>query len=407
MRPGPEWVDLIKFACSNGFRKNELDWFFSLLLGACMRLADFILSDMESILAQWEAFAGTLLPAAANMRSRALRDHAQQILEAVAKDLSTSQTSEAQFEKSIGQAPKLAGASETAAQTHALLRARGGFDINQLAAEYRALRASVLRLWMDECQPDAPHPDDVIRFNEAIDQAISESIGFFSAQVDQARNLLLGMLGHDMRSPLQTIQTTASYLAALNAGEKVSVAASRLIRSGARMQALLDDMLDFNRTRLGLGINVVPTEGDLARQVADELDLVRAVHPDRQLELDVVGDCHGVWDGRRLQQLLGNLVLNAIKYGDPDAPVHVSLRGEAAEVILEVKNSGAAIERSTLDQIFDPLQRGPNHRDRNVDSSLGLGLYIAREIAKAHGGGIDARSDEAETVFIVRLPRRQ
>jgi signal transduction histidine kinase len=271
----------------------------------------------------------------------------------------------------------------------------------------RALRASVLRLWMDECQPDAPHPDDVIRFNEAIDQAISESIGFFSAQVDQARNLLLGMLGHDMRSPLQTIQTTASYLAALNAGEKVSVAASRLIRSGARMQALLDDMLDFNRTRLGLGINVVPTEGDLARQVADELDLVRAVHPDRQLELDVVGDCHGVWDGRRLQQLLGNLVLNAIKYGDPDAPVHVSLRGEAAEVILEVKNSGAAIERSTLDQIFDPLQRGPNHRDRNVDSSLGLGLYIAREIAKAHGGGIDARSDEAETVFIVRLPRRQ
>jgi signal transduction histidine kinase len=372
-----------------------------------MRLADFILSDMESILAQWEAFAGTLLPAAANMRSLALRDHAQQILEAVANDLSTSQTSEAQFEKSIGQAPKLAGASETAAQSHALLRARGGFDINQLAAEYRALRASVLRLWMDECQPDAPHPDDVIRFNEAIDQAIAESVSFFSAQVDQARNLLLGMLGHDMRSPLQTIQMTASYLAALNAGEKVSVAASRLIRSGARMHALLDDMLDFNRTRLGLGINIVPTEGDLAKQVADELDLVRAVHPDRQLELDVVGDCHGVWDGRRLQQLLGNLVLNAIKYGDPDAPVGVSLRGEASAVLLEVKNSGAAIERATLDQIFDPLQRGLNHRDRNADSSLGLGLYIAREIAKAHGGGIDARSDEAETVFVVRLPRRQ
>jgi signal transduction histidine kinase len=224
-----------------------------------MRLADFILRDMETILAQWEAFAATLLPAAENMRSLALRDHAQQILEAVAKDLSTSQTRQAQIEKSTGQAPRPAGAPETAAQTHALLRARGGFDINQLAAEYRALRASVFRLWLDVCQPDAPHQDDIIRFNEAIDQAITESVGLFSAQVDQARNLLLGMLGHDMRSPLQTIQMTASYLAALNAGEKVSVAASRLIRSGARMQALLDDMLDFNRTRLGLGINIVPT----------------------------------------------------------------------------------------------------------------------------------------------------
>jgi len=372
-----------------------------------MRLANFILRDMESILAQWEAFAGTLLPAAANMRSLALRDHAQQILEAVAKDLSTSQTREAQIAKSTGQAPKLAGAPETAAQTHALLRARGGFDINQLAAEYRALRASVLRLWMDECQPDAPHPEDIIRFNEAIDQAIAESIGFFSAQVDQARNLFLGMLGHDMRSPLQTIQMTASYLAALNAGEKVSIAASRLIRSGVRMQALLDDMLDFNRTKLGLGINIVPTEGDLAKQLADELDLVRAVYPDRQLDLVAVGNCQGVWDGRRLQQLLGNLVLNAIKYGAPDTPVRVTMTGGEAEIRLEVTNGGAAIERSVLDRIFDPLQRGPNHLDSNAESSLGLGLYIAREIAKAHGGGIDARSDETETVFAVHLPRHQ
>ncbi|KAA1015985.1 sensor histidine kinase [Paraburkholderia panacisoli] len=369
-----------------------------------MRLADFILRDMETILAQWEEFAGTLLPAAANMRSLALRDHAQQILEAVAKDLSTPQTREAQSEKSMGRAPLLAGAPETAAQMHAVLRARSGFDINQLAAEYRALRASILRLWMDECQPDAPHPDDIIRFNEAIDQALAESVGHFSAQVDQARSLLLGMLGHDMRSPLQAIQMTATYLVALNAGEKVSVAASRLIKSGARMQALLEDMLDFNLTKLGLSIKIAPTEGDLAKQLTDELDLVRAVHPDRQVDLDVIGDCHGVWDGRRLQQLVGNLVLNAIKYGAPDAPVHVSVTGEEAEVRLEVKNSGPAIECSTLDRIFDPFQRGPNHLDR-ADGNLGLGLYIAREIAKAHGGEIEARSDETQTVFTVRLPR--
>jgi hypothetical protein len=373
-----------------------------------MRLASFILRDMETILGQWEAFALTLLPAAANMKSLALRDHAQQILEAVAKDLSTSQTEEAQREKSMGRAPQVIGAPETAAQTHAVLRARSGFEINQLAAEYRALRASVLRLWMDACQPEAPHPDDIIRFNEAIDQALAESVSFFSAQVDQARNLLLGMLGHDMRSPLQTIQMTAVYLAALNAGDKVSGAASRLIHSGARMQALLDDLLDFNRTKLGLGINISPTNVDLANLFADELNLLQAAHPDRQVDLEVVGDSQGVWDGRRLQQLLGNLVLNAIKYGAPNVPVRVIVTGEEKEVRFEVRNSGAVIEQLTLDRIFDPLRRGPDHENKyDADVNLGLGLYIAREVAKAHGGGIEARSDDAETVFAVRLPRRQ
>ena len=376
-----------------------------------MRLADFILRDMETILEQWEAFALTLFPAAANMKSLELRDHAQQILEAVAKDLTTSQTREAQSEKSMGRAPQLIGASETAAQTHAVLRARSGFEINQLTAEYRALRASVLRLWMDACQPKTPNPDDIMRFNEAIDQALAESISFFSAQVDQARNLLLGMLGmlgHDMRSPLQTIQMTAGYLAALNAGEKVSAAATRLIHSGARMQALLDDMLDFNRTKLGLGINISPTNVDLADLFADELNLVRAAHPDHQIDLEVEGDSQGVWDGRRLQQLLGNLVLNAIKYGTPDAPVRVTITGEEQEVRFEVKNNGNAIEQQVLDQIFDPLRRGPDQENKyDADGNLGLGLYIAREVAKAHGGGIDARSDDAETVLAVRLPRRK
>jgi signal transduction histidine kinase len=340
------------------------------------------------------------------MTPLALRDHARQILEAVARDLSTPQTKEAQAEKSMGRAPTLFDAPQTAAQTHAILRARSGFDINQLASEYRALRASVLRLWMEACQPQAPGMEDMIRFNEAIDQALAESIGFFSAQVDQSRNLLLGMIGHDMRSPLQTIQTTARYLAALNAGEKVSGAASCLILSGARMKALLDDLVDFNRTRLGLGIAIAPTNVDLATLFAEELEQVRAAHPDRRLEFVAVGDTQGLWDGLRLQQLLANLVLNAIKYGAPDAPVRVAITGEETDVHLKVRNAGSPLEPSTLDRIFDPLSRGLEHEDKyDPDAGLGLGLYIAREVAKAHGGEIEARSDETETVFTVRLPR--
>jgi signal transduction histidine kinase len=371
-----------------------------------MRLADFILQDMETILAEWESFAATLLPAAAGMTSLALRNDAKEILEAIAKDISTPQTGEAQAEKSKGREPKLTGAAETAAQAHAVLRARSGFDINQLAAEYRALRASVLRLWMNAYEPDDTNLEDIIRFNEAIDQAIVESLGFYSVQVDQARNLLLGMLGHDMRSPLNTIVMTAQYLATLNAGAEVSDAARRLIRSGASMKALLDDLINFNRTRLGLGIKTVLAEIDLAAAFADELEQLRGAHPGRQIELEVVGDTRGLWDRVRLQQLLRNLVVNAIIHGSPDTPVHVRLAGDQADITIEVKNRGPAIEKATLDQIFDPLKRGLGQG--NLDdggSGLGLGLYIVREIARAHGGEVTARSDKEETVFAARLPR--
>ena len=371
-----------------------------------MQLAEFILRNMEAILAEWQAFAATLLPAAAAMQPLALRDHAPHILEAVAKDLAAPQTREEQSNKSQGRASKLEGAPETAAQTHAVLRARSGFDINQLVAEYRALRASVLRLWIDATPFDDQAVEDVIRFNEAIDQAVAESVGHFHAQVEQARNLLLGMLGHDMRNPLSTIVTTASYLTTLNAGEEVTEAAEILIRSGASMRSLLDDLVDFNRTKLGLGIKVVPSDVDLKAVVASELKQFHVAHPNRRIELTTTGNNRGRWDGPRLQQVLRNLVSNAIQYGSPDTPVRVAIRGEEAEVCLEVTNSGPTIDPSALNQIFDPLKRGSAQDDSfDARDGLGLGLFIVREIARAHGGDVEVRSDDGETTFAVHLPR--
>jgi signal transduction histidine kinase len=373
-----------------------------------MRLADFIKRDMQAILEHWEAFAATRLPAASSMTRPALRDHARQILEAVVKDLSAPQTRDAQGAKSTGRAPKLMDAPETAAQTHGFLRAQSGFQINQLASEYRALRASVLRLWMDACQPNEFHAEDMIRFNEAIDQALAESIAFFSSEVDRARDLFLGTLGHDMRTPLQAIQMTASYLGALNAGEKVSEAASRLINSGSRMKALLDDLVEFNRIKLGLGIIVHPANYDVVALFTDELQELRAAHPDRRLDLEVTGQTRAFLDGPRVQRLLGNLVVNALKYGEQDAPVRVVVTGGDADVRFEVRNSGPAMSALTLEQLFEPLKRGAQSEDKySRDGGLGLGLYIAREIARAHGGEIEARSENGETVFAVRLPRHQ
>lgn len=373
-----------------------------------MRLTDFILRDMEPILAQWEAFAATRVPAATSMTPLQLRDHAQAILVAIVEDLCTVQTQEAQAAKSMGLAPRLLNAPDTAAETHGFLRACDGFDITQLTSEFRALRASVLRLWADACRPGDPDLDQMIRFNEAIDEALAESIAFFSAQVDQSRNLFLGMLGHDLRGPLQAIQMTASTLAALNAGGEVSAAASRLISSGAQMQALLQDLVDFNRTKLGVGILIERTDVDLGSVFAGELEQVRAAYPDRRLELEVKGDAKGRWDGLRLRRALGNLVENAIKYGAPDTPVHVAVTGAENHVRFEVRNAGAAIDRSTLNQLFEPLKRGPDLEDRyQANDSLGLGLFIAREIVKAHDGEVYVRSDDKETVFAVHLPRYQ
>jgi signal transduction histidine kinase len=260
---------------------------------------------------------------------------------------------------------------------------------------------------MDAGPLDRTGVDDVIRFNEAIDQAVAESVGHFHAQVERARNLLLGIIGHDMRSPLQTVLATAWRLAALNAGEQVSEAADRLIRSGAAMQALLDDLVDFNRTKLGLGLKVVPTDLDMAVVATGELDQLRGAYPDRRIELTATGDSRGQWDGARLQQLLRNLVSNAIRYGSPDTPVGVAIHGGEADIRLEVTNRGRTIEASESSQIFDPLQRGSAPGDSpDARSGLGLGLYIVREIARAHGGEVEVRSGGGETTFAVRLPRR-
>jgi len=221
-----------------------------------MRLPDFILQNLDAIAAKWETFAGSLFPGRQQMTSLALRDHMKEIMEAVAGDIGTAQTKQEQAAKSEGRAPKILDAPETAAQTHAVLRAKSGLDINQLAAEYRALRASVLQLWQESGKIELDDVQDIIRFNEAIDQALAESIEFFDAKAEESRHLLLGALGHDMRSPLQAILLTAQNLKDTNRGAHLSDVAETLIRSGVSIQSLLDDLVDFSRTKLGQGIAV-------------------------------------------------------------------------------------------------------------------------------------------------------
>jgi signal transduction histidine kinase len=167
------------------------------------------------------------------------------------------------------------------------------------------------------------------------------------------------------------------------------------------MQALLDDMVDYNRSRLGLGISIAPADIDLAQIFADELDQLRVVHQDREVDLDVFGDCAGVWDGRHLQQLLGNLVLNAIKYGWQDAPVQVTVVGRDEEVLPEVamllnaQPSIAFLVHYNEAQIIRAEMRAVVSR----------AIVSRARLPRPLHGEINARSDKAATVFSVHLPR--
>jgi hypothetical protein len=320
--------------------------------------------------------------------------------------LRTAQTPAEQDTKAKGRAVARLGAPETAAETHAHVRAGQGFTIRQLVAEYRALRASVLRLWADTGEVQSTDVTDVGRFNEAIDQAVAESVDRYVAEVDRWRHLFLGVLGHDLRGPLNAILMTAQLLSALNDGTPSSAHASRLMRSGQRMKELLDDLLDYNRTTLDLGIPVSRHECDLASACREEIEMLRVAWPEASIAFDAHGATRGQWDPSRIKQVVSNLVNNAVRYGDKPGMVSATVDGRAEDkVLLVVENTGPAIPRDVLASLFDPLRRA-SRPNPGADTSLGLGLFIVRQIALAHGGRVDVESAKGRTVFTVTLPRQ-
>jgi len=241
--------------------------------------------------------------------------------------------------------------------------------------------------------------------------AFEDVTGVRAAEEDalrQARFLeqFIGILGHDLRNPLQAIRGSAQVLSRKPLAEAEQRNVRRITGATERMSRMITDLLDFTRSRLGGGIPMKPREvrlKELVREIVEELE---AAFPNGKIEWSVGEDVRGVWDQDRIAQVLQNLMANALQYGGREAPVRLAVREEGDEVVLTVHNEGEPIAPQTLSQIFEPFRRGPQGSGEKA-SGLGLGLYIARQIILAHGGQVEvASTGDAGTTVTVRMPRQ-
>jgi signal transduction histidine kinase len=372
-----------------------------------MRLAAFILANMEDILKQWEIFARSIQPTDGDMSANQLRDHAEAMLKVIAADLSTPQTESESIEKSLGREPR--AAKETAAESHADERLGSGFSMKLLVAEYRALRASVLRLWLkDKKSHTEMDAGDMIRFNEAIDQALAESVENYAQLALESQDIFLGILGHDLRAPLQSVSSGAGYLMrSQNSDSRVIQVGARMYSSAMRMGEMLDDLLDYTKIRIGGGLQLSLARTDLSVVCTQVIEEFLASHPGRIIRVAVSGDCNGNCDAGSVGRVYQNLIGNALQYSTADSAVDVMLQCGAEEVVFSIHNEGLPIPASEQRHLFDPLRRHVSNKPEEPSrTNLGLGLYIAREIVLAHHGEISLVSTPTEgTTFKVTLPK--
>ncbi|XXF77661.1 ATP-binding protein [Myxococcaceae bacterium GXIMD 01537] len=217
---------------------------------------------------------------------------------------------------------------------------------------------------------------------------------------------LVGIVSHDIRSPLGAIINWSRVLADGGSGEDLHRTSRRITAAAVRIERLTRLLLDFTRARLGGGISIEPRKTDLHELFDKVAHEFRVAFPGRKVHCEREGDARGNWDPDRLGQVLSNLVENALKYSPEDTSVYLRTRGDKEHVVLEVHNKGKPIDPETLQHLFEPFRRGPQTA-RTLKVSYGLGLYIVREIVRAHGGTIEVHSTEKDgTTLRVRLPRQ-
>ena len=350
-------------------------------------LSAFIRDAREAIVAAW-LLQVEKLPSAVKQRRVVLRDHIPDLLQALADALDLGAKAESNLEV------------DRLASEHAKLRFHAGYDLRQVVLEYQVLRQTILRMYAS-AHPDAISVDTLSALDLRLDEAIGDAVQRYMAERDRARDVFVGILGHDLGSPLQAIINAAGFLA--TPGGRSPAALDRigatLTRSAYRMKDLIRDLLDFARGHLGGGIPISPRQVDMLELVRSAVEEAVASHPDRSITCAPPVASHrydGEWDDARIAQALSNLINNAIVHGTD--PVIVTVFDEGELVRVQVQNGGE-IEDSARAKLFLPFHGGTS------GSGLGLGLYVVDEIVRAHGGSVMVESFDGVTTMAMLLPR--
>jgi signal transduction histidine kinase len=217
----------------------------------------------------------------------------------------------------------------------------------------------------------------------------------------------VAVLGHDLRNPLSSIDMAAAVLRQRSANDPATERVlDRMRSSSKRMARMIEQILDLTRSRLGGGMEIRPAPMDLCPSLTLIMDELRAAHPERKIELHCPATATGTWDRTRLEQVFSNLVANALSYGAPEKPVSIVVEiMDGGRLQITVHNEGEPIPEGLLARIFDPFRRGSRDSRATKTQGLGLGLYISREIVRAHGGELDVESSSSHgTTFRVTLP---
>jgi signal transduction histidine kinase len=372
-----------------------------------VKLSDFIAAHMDEILVEWDRYARKMKPAADDMDGKELRDHAEQMLREIADEIDrpTVQSEEQENTQILASD----GTGTSAAAKHGELRQESNFTLQQVSAEFRSLRATVLRMWLPHVDLTAEGLESMVCFNEAIDRSLADSIVTYSARAAEDRDLFIAILGHDLRGPLATLSMTGGLLVDPRVGGgKMMEIGNSVSRATRQMTSMVNDLLGFTRTKLRGGMPIASLWIDLLAVCEAALADARAMHPDCDFRWETSGGLSGRFDSVRLQQLLTNLLGNAAQHGIPGQPIRFTAHGREQDVVLSVNNAGHGIPEEALERIFHPLVQLPSGEGDNAQmrTSLGLGLFIAREIARGHNGQIAVTSsDETGTTFTVTLPR--
>jgi len=360
------------------------------MAGPTNPVSDHLRTHKQEIGNDWEALALAQLPILLRLGRGSLLNHLPEFLEGLARWID-------------GDAKAAREGFGALAEGHALQRLSSGIDLTTLTREYALLRTAITRSLLSVPTSDQIR-EPMVRLNEGLDEAIYEAVRRYTFQRDQVRDRFIGILAHDLRSPLNTVAMAAANImsAVPQPGDRIYRMGSAISRAVDRMVHMIDDVIELARGHLGGKMPVTLEPGNLDALVAEAISEQRIAHPERSISLESSGDLDGVWDRGRVLQLVTNLLSNAMTYGED--PIVVTLRESAdrQHLLLSVNNKGPTISAARIATLFDPLRlETPGTR-----KGLGLGLYIVRQIALAHGARCEVQSNDVDgTTVSVIWPR--